>query len=47
MKTFVVSIDGSCGFNSVESIANAIGITLQWNKESDRYKNHEYYIASY
>lgn len=38
-------IDGACGFSSVERIANAIGITLQWNPESNRYKNHTYYTA--
>lgn len=40
-----VHLDGACGFNSIEKIANAIGITLKWNPESDRYKNHTYYTA--
>lgn len=43
--TYRVSLDGGCGFNSIERIANAIGIKLQWNPESNRYKNHTYYTA--
>jgi hypothetical protein len=42
-----VSLDGACGFSSIERIANAIGIELKWNKESDRYTNHTYYTAIY
>lgn len=38
-------LDGGCGFGSIERIANAIGIKLQWNKESDKYKNHTFYTA--
>lgn len=44
-KTARISLDGACGFNSIQRIAEAIGITLQWNKESDRYKNHSFYTA--
>lgn len=40
-----VILDGGCGFSSMEKIAKAIGITLKWNKESDRYKNHTFYTA--
>jgi hypothetical protein len=40
-----LELDGGCGFSSMEKIANAIGIRLQWNPESDRYKNHSYYTA--
>ena len=40
-----ISLDGACGFSSMERIANAIGIKMQWNKISDRYKNHTYYTA--
>jgi hypothetical protein len=42
-----VSLDGACGFSSIETIANHIGITLKWNKESDRYKNDSWYTAFY
>jgi hypothetical protein len=38
-------LDGGCGFSSIERIANAIGIKLKWNKESDNYKNHSFYTA--
>lgn len=40
-----IGLDGACGFSSIERIANAIGIKIKWNPESNRYKNHEYYIA--
>lgn len=40
-----VYLDGACGFESMKSIAEAIGITLKWNPESDKYKNHTYYTA--
>lgn len=42
-----VSLNGRCGFSSIEKIANSIGIALNWNKESDRSKNDSYYIATY
>lgn len=38
-------LDGGCGFGSIERIANAIGIIIQWNKESNKYKNHTFYTA--
>jgi hypothetical protein len=40
-----MSLDGGCGFDSMRRIAEAIGIKLQWNKESDKYKNHSFYTA--
>ncbi len=40
-----ITLDGSCGFSSMQRIAEAIGITLKWNKESDKYKNHSFYTA--
>jgi hypothetical protein len=40
-----VSLDGASGFSSIERIVNAIGIKLQWNPESNRYKSHEYFTA--
>lgn len=40
-----VVLDGACGFDSMRRIAEAIGIKLQWNKESGRYKNHTFYTA--
>lgn len=43
-KSFV-HLDGACGFSSMERIAEGIGIKLQWNKESNRYKNHTFYTA--
>lgn len=42
-----VSLDGACGFSSMERIGHAIGLSLKWNKESARYKNHTYYTAIY
>lgn len=42
-----VSLDGACGFSSIERIAEAIGLKLQWNKESNRSSNHTYYSAIY
>lgn len=41
----VVYLDGGCGMSSMQKIAEAIGITLKWNKESDKYKNHSFYTA--
>lgn len=38
-------LDGACGFESMKRIAEAIGIKLQWNKESNKYKNHTFYTA--
>jgi len=38
-------LDGACGFESIKRIAEALGITLQWNKESNNYKNHTFYTA--
>lgn len=40
-----VTLDGGCGMSSMQKIAEAIGITLKWNKESDKYKNHSFYTA--
>jgi hypothetical protein len=40
-----ITLDGGCGFESMKRIAEAIGIKLQWNKESDKYKNHSFYTA--
>lgn len=40
-----VHLDGACGMRSIEQIAEAIGIKLQWNPESGKYKNHTYYTA--
>lgn len=40
-----IVLDGACGFESMKRIAEAIGIKLQWNKESDRYKNSSFYTA--
>lgn len=40
-----VYLDGACGFSSIQRIAESIGIKLQWNKESDKYKNHSFYTA--
>lgn len=40
-----ISLDGGCGFNSIEHISKAIGIALKWNPESSKYKNHTYYTA--
>lgn len=40
-----IGLDGACGFDSMKRIAEAIGIKLQWNPESDKYKNHSYYTA--
>lgn len=40
-----IELDGGCGFDSMKRIAEAIGITLQWNPESNKYKNHDYYTA--
>lgn len=40
-----VTLDGGCGFDSMKCIAEAIGIKLQWNEESDKYKNHTFYTA--
>lgn len=44
-KPLRITLDGGCGFNSIEHIANAIGIFLKWNPESNKYKNHTYYTA--
>lgn len=38
-------LDGGCGFSSMQRIAEAIGIQLKWNKESDKYRNHSFYTA--
>jgi len=43
-KTAII-LDGACGFDSMRRIAEAIGIQLKWNKESDKYKNHSFYTA--
>jgi hypothetical protein len=40
-----ITLDGGCGFNSIEHVAKAIGISLKWNPESNKYKNHTYYTA--
>lgn len=40
-----VGLDGGCGMDSMKRIAEAIGIKLQWNPESEKYKNHTYYTA--
>jgi hypothetical protein len=40
-----ICLDGGCGFEAIKWIAEAIGIKLQWNKESDKYKNHSFYTA--
>jgi hypothetical protein len=40
-----VYLDGGCGMESMKTIAEALGITLKWNPESDKYKNHTYYTA--
>ena len=44
-KELAISLDGACGFDSIKRVAEAIGITFQWNPESNRYKNHTYYTA--
>lgn len=44
-KPLHIELDGGCGMESMKRIAEAIGIKLQWNKESDRYKNHTFYTA--
>lgn len=44
-KPLWIELDGGCGFSSIETIAKAIGISLKWNPESNRYKNHTYYTA--
>lgn len=40
-----IGLDGACGFSSIQYIGEAIGIKLQWNKASDRYKNSTFYTA--
>jgi len=40
-----VTLDGACGFESIKQVAEAIGIKLKWNPESNKYKNHAYYTA--
>ncbi len=40
-----IGLDGKYGFESIRKVAKAIGISLEWNRESDRYKNHSYYTA--
>lgn len=40
-----VHLDGGCGFESMKTIAEAIGIILKRNPESNKYKNHTYYTA--
>ena len=42
---FKISLDGACGFSSIEQIANEIGIFLQWNTASNKDKNKTYYLA--
>jgi hypothetical protein len=44
-KSVKVYLDGGCGIESMKKIAEAIGITLKWNPESEKYKNHTYYTA--
>lgn len=44
-NTTIVHLDGGCGMESIKHIAEAIGIKLKWNPESDKYKNHTYYTA--
>lgn len=44
-NSVTVHLDGACGFEAMKKIAAGIGIKLQWNPESDRYKNHSYYTA--
>lgn len=44
-KELTISLDGGCGMDSIKRIAEAIGITLKWNPESEKYKNHTYYTA--
>lgn len=38
-------LDGAAGMESMKRIAEALGIKLQWNKESDKYRNHTFYTA--
>lgn len=40
-----VSMHGAAGFSSMERIAEAVGVKLKWNPESNKYKNHTYYTA--
>lgn len=40
-----IELDGGCGFTSIERIAQAIGIKLKWNPESNKSTNHTYYTA--
>lgn len=44
-KELRITLDGGCGMDSMKRIAEALGIKLQWNPESDKYKNHTYYTA--
>jgi hypothetical protein len=42
----VPSIDGACGWSSVERIANAIGVTLEWHKPVGKQsKNRDIWTA--
>lgn len=41
-----VSLDGACGFESMQRIAEAIGIQIKWNPMSNEFKNHSFYTAS-
>jgi hypothetical protein len=40
-----IQMEGSAGFDGMKRTAEALGIKLTWNPESDRYKNHTYYTA--
>ena len=40
---FKVSLDGACGFSSIEHIFKALGYSLQWLVISDRHKNSTFY----
>lgn len=40
-----ISLDGACGMNSIDNIAKAIGIRLEWLPMSNKYKNNTFYIA--
>lgn len=44
-NTIYIGLDGAYGFSSIERIAEAIGIKLKWNPESNKYKNHDFYTA--
>lgn len=40
LNLYKVSLDGACGFSSMERIAKAIGLTLQWKGQNRQTENY-------